>query len=129
MPLNVQPNGPVPSPNDEPLTAPLAAGRVLVVAPESDEQRLRIESRSGELQLIDGRSNHNNGWFIVRGTVPAGATKNAIEWVVTPNVIPGWKSPPVIQVSQLGYAPQQPKEAVIETDPADGAIKTVDISG
>lgn len=127
VPLNTQPNGPVPSPNDEPMGAPLATGRVLVVAPESDAQRLRIESRSGELQLIDGRFNHNNGWYIVRGLVPAGATTGAIEWVVTPNVIPNWISPPVIQVSQLGYAPAQPKETVIETDPADHSIKSVEV--
>jgi hypothetical protein len=127
VPLNVQANGPAPSPNDEPLSAPLASGHVLVVAPESDQQRLRIESRTGELQLLDGRSNHNNGWFIVRGLIPAGASSDALEWVVTPNVIPGWKSPPVIQVSQLGYAPAQPKEAIIETDPADRLIKPVEI--
>jgi len=127
VPLHAQANGPAPSPNNEPLTAPLATGRVLVVAPDEDKQRLRIESHSGELELIDGRSNHNNGWFIVRGVVPAGATKNAVEWVVTPNVVPGWKYDPVIQISQLGYAPAQPKQAVIETDPADTAPREVSL--
>jgi len=125
VPLHAQANGPAPSPNSEPLTAPLGTGRVLVVAPDEAKQRIRIESRTGDLQLIDGRSNHNNGWFIVRGTVPSGATKNAIEWVVTPNTVPGWKYQPVIQVSQLGYAPSQPKQAVIETDPAETAAKQV----
>jgi len=86
------------SPNNLPLGAPLATGHSLVVAPEENAQRLRIESKSGELQLIDGRFNHNNGWYIVRGLIPAGATAGALEWVVTPNVIPNWKSPPVIQV-------------------------------
>ncbi|HEY0413051.1 MAG TPA: glycoside hydrolase family 9 protein [Allosphingosinicella sp.] len=124
-PRNAQPNGPVVSPNREPLTAPLGTGRTLVVAPDDDKLRMRIESRTGPLQLIDGRSNHNNGWFIVRGTVPAGAAKNAIEWIVTPNVVEGWKSEPVIQVSQLGYAPAQPKRAVIELDPADRDVKRV----
>ena len=126
-PRNAQPNGPVVSPNGEPLAAPLGTGRVLVVAPEEDRQRLRIESRTGPLQLIDGRSNHNNGWFIVRTAIPAGATKNAVEWVVTPNVIEGWKSEPVIQVSQLGYAPAQPKRTVIELDPSDREVKRVRI--
>ncbi|MBV8687685.1 MAG: glycoside hydrolase family 9 protein [Alphaproteobacteria bacterium] len=124
-PRNAQPNGPVVSPDAEPLAAPLGTGRVLVVAPEEEKQRLRIESRTGALQLIDGRSNHNNGWFVVRGVVPAGATRGAIEWVVTPNVVPGWKYAPVIQVSQLGYAPAQPKRAVIELDPTAEAAETV----
>ena len=122
-PRNAQPNGPVPSLNNQPLAAPLATGRRLVVAPDENRQRLIIESRSGTIQLIDGRANHNNSWFIVRGVVPAGATTNAIEWVVTPNVVQGWKYEPVIQVSQIGYAPSQPKTAVIELDPTDRDIK------
>jgi endoglucanase len=125
VPLNVQANGPVPSPNAQPLTAPLGSGHVLTVAPEDPMQRIRIESRGGTIELIDGRSNHNNGWFIVRGTVPAGATKNAVEWVVTPNTVEGWKYAPVVQVSQVGYAPAQPKKAVIELDPADRDVKRV----
>ena len=114
-PRNMQPNGPIPL-SDEPLTAPLATGRVLTIAPDDDHMRMRIESRGGDIALLDGRANHNNGWFIVRGTVPAGATTNAIEWIVTPNVVDGWRSEPVIQLSQVGYATHQPKRAVIELD-------------
>lgn len=122
-PRNVQPNGPVQSLNGQPLAAPLATGRTLVVAPEEDRQRLSIQSRTGEIELIDGRLPHNNGWFIVRGKVASGATKNAIEWIVTPNVVAGWRYEPVIQVSQVGYAPAQPKRAVIELDAATEALQ------
>ena len=103
----------------ETIAAPLARGRTLVVAPGAERQRMTIASRTGALTLLDGRGNQNNGWFIVRETVPAGADMRAIEWVVTPNVVDGWVRDPVIQVSQLGYAPAQPKRAVIELDPAD----------
>lgn len=68
------------------------------------------------LELIDGRGKHNNGWFVVRSLVAKGASKNAVEWLVTPNAIEGWKSDPVIQVSQVGYHPKQQKIAVIELD-------------
>jgi len=85
-----------------------------VVAPEEPLQRLTIESRTGELQLLDGRGNHNNGWYIVRGTVPSGATERAIDWVITPHTVDGWQRDPVIQVSQLGYATGQRKRAVFE---------------
>jgi hypothetical protein len=115
-PRNVQPNGPVQSLNGQAIAAPLATGRTLIVSPEEDKQRLTISSKTGELELIDGRLPHNNGWFIVRSQVKAGATKGAIEWVVTPNVVPDWRYEPVIQVSQVGYAPAQPKRAVIELD-------------
>ena len=114
-----QANGPMASDGTEAITAPLAHGRRLVVAPDQELQRLSIESRTGELELLDGRGNRNNGWYIVRSLVPSGAAKGAIEWVVTPNVVEGWRSAPVIQVSQVGYAPGQPKEAVLEKDPLD----------
>ena len=123
VPTPVQANGPVPSPNGQPLAAPLATGRTLVVAPDTDTRRMTVRSLTGTLELLDGRSNHNNGWFIVRGVVPAGATRNAIEWIVTPNVVPGWKRDPVIQVSQVGYATNQPKTAVFELDPADRNVQ------
>jgi len=125
VPRNVQANGPVQDPNGQAVGAPLAIGRTLVVAPETDGQRLRIESRTGDLQLIDGRTAHNNGWFIVRGAVAAGASAHAVEWIVTPATVPNWRRAPVIQVSQIGYAPAQPKRAVIELDTADTAIQPV----
>src|SRR5262249_42963678 len=53
-----QADGPVIDAYGGPIAAPLAHGRTLIVAPESDLQRLRIESRTGELQLLDGRANH-----------------------------------------------------------------------
>jgi hypothetical protein len=57
--------------------------------------------------------------------VPAGATKGAIEWLVSPHVIPNFTSAPVIQVSQVGYHPKQPKVAVIELDKNDADTKPV----
>jgi endoglucanase len=99
--------------------APMATGRTLVVAPEDDRLRLTIWSNTGDLQLIDGRYLHNNGWFVVRSLVAGGATKSAVEWVITPNVIPGWTADPVIHVSQVGYHPSQVKNAFIELDKND----------
>ncbi len=99
---------------------PLAEGKKLTIAPESDQQRMTIENLKGnKLMLIDGRGKHTNGWYVVRSLVPKGATTHAIEWLVTPHVIPGWKSDPVVQVSQVGYHPLQSKTAVIELDAHD----------
>lgn len=122
-----QPNGPVSKYWNQNLAQPLASGKKLVVAPEEEKQRLVIESESGNLVLLDGRTNHNNGWFIVRTTLPANKTKNVLEWTITPNVIKGWMYKPVIQVSQLGYYPDQPKRAIIEQDPADKNISDITI--
>jgi endoglucanase len=123
----MQAEGPVEEYWGEYLTVPLATGKKLVIAPEKDKQRIEIESKTGSLELWDGRSNHNNGWFIVRSSVPAGAAKNAIEWIITPNVIPGWRYGPVIHVSQVGYHPDQPKKAVIELDKSDNSQLKVEI--
>ncbi|AHM62994.1 glycoside hydrolase [Flammeovirgaceae bacterium 311] len=101
-------------------TEPMATGNTLVVVPEDERQTMTIRNlKDNELQLIDGRAQHNNGWFVVRSLVPAGATKGAIEWLVSPNAIPGWQYEPVVQVSQVGYHPKQQKVAVIETDRSD----------
>jgi endoglucanase len=117
------PTGPMagllPLPHHHGKATPMAVGKKLSVAPESDELRMVIETLHGELELIDGRIEHNNGWFVVRSVLRPGATQNAAEWVITPNVINGWVSKPVLQYSQVGYHPNQKKVAVIETDPRD----------
>jgi endoglucanase len=104
---------------------PMACGEQLVVAPEDEGLRLTIRSVSGGLQLIDGRYLHNNGWFIVRSPIAAGATQKAVEWIITPNSISGWISDPVIHVSQIGYHPLQQKLALVELDKNDLKRDTV----
>ena len=114
-----QPNGPLKRVAGRTLTAPLATGPTLVVGLGDPMVRMKIEAVDGDLTLWDGRSNHNNGWFIVRTPLKRGATKGAVQWVVTPHTVEGWMAEPTIQVSQLGYASTQPKRVVIERDPRD----------
>ncbi len=120
-----QPEGPVHRSHGEIVAEPLAVGDTLVVAPEAPLQRLTIHADKGRLELIDGRINFNNGWYIVRALVPQGASNDAVEWTVTPNVVPGWRYRPVLQVSQLGYAPAQPKRLVIEQDASDNTSSPI----
>ena len=122
-----QPNGPLVNPHGEFLTAALATGKKLIVAPDTDKQRMTIEAKNGELELWDGRANHNNGWYIVRGIIPRGATKNALEWIVTPHVVKNWLYEPVIQVSQVGYGVDQLKQVVIEQDARDKKASEIEI--
>lgn len=98
---------------------PMAAGKQLTVAPEDQMMRLTISSSGSDLQLIDGRYIHNNGWFVVRSLVTPGVTKKAIEWIITPNSISNWTSDPIIHVSQIGYRTLQQKYALIELDKND----------
>jgi len=108
-------------PGAEPV--PLATGKKLVLAPEDANRRVTIWSESGPLALYDGRNQANNGWFVVRGLLPAGQTGRVLQWRIEANSVPGWMRPPVIGHSQLGYAPEQKKVAVIELDPSDKAVK------
>jgi endoglucanase len=106
---------------------PVAAGQMLVLAPEDPERRIRINAVSGGLQLLDGRNLAQNGWFIVRSLLQTKTTGKVAEWVVRPNVIPNWTRTPVVGFSQVGYHPSQKKVAVIELDQNDTPLPTASL--
>lgn len=101
---------------DDLIAEPYAVGKRFTLRPEDPFNRLTIESKGTDLKFYDGRMNHNNGWFVISSEVPAGVTKNAIQWVITPNVVDTWKYAAVVQTSQVGYHPNQAKTAIIELD-------------
>ena len=106
---------------------PMASGRRLVVAPGNEEKEMTIESKAADIQLLDGRGLYNNGWFVLRSTIRAGAVKGAVRWSIIPRVKPAWRSAPVVQVSQVGYHPKQKKIAVIELDKLTSAFEPVEL--
>lgn len=124
----LQANGPIGTHADQTLADPLAIGNKLTVALEEDLQRVTFESSAQPLELWDGRSNHNNGWYIVRSEIPTGKTNNALEWIVTPHVVKNWQYTPVIHVSQVGYHVNQKKTAIIELDKSTTDFTEVVIS-
>lgn len=99
----------------EPL--PLASGRQIVLAPEDPLTRVEIRSDTGPLMLFDARDRAQNGWFVVRGLIPANRTDNALVWHIQPHVVPGWTRQPVVAYNQVGYTPGRSKVAVLELDP------------
>lgn len=109
---------------DDVIAEPYAVGRRFTVRPDDALSRFTIETKTSDLKLYDGRMNHNNGWFVVSSEVPAGMDKAAIEWVITPHVEESWRYTPVVQVSQVGYMPNQPKVAMIELDGRDAGEET-----
>ena len=124
----LQANGPMQKDADGNWQAfPLATGKKLTIAPEVPAQTMVISSLNAELQLLDGRFYHNNGWFVVRSEVPAGATSKAIEWIVEPNVMDGFKQQPVVHVSQVGYHPNQSKIATVELDKNESVINDIEL--
>jgi len=124
-----QPNGPVlvkasnypPQKDYNPLAAddiiaePYAVGHSFTVCPDNSLHCFSIES-DVSLKLYDGRMNHNNGWFVLSSEIPAGVTANAITWTIEPRTDESWRYKPVVQTSQVGYHPNQPKIAIVELD-------------
>jgi len=106
---------------DDIIAEPYAVGRKFVSRPDDPYSRLTIETLGTDLKLYDGRMNHNNGWFVLRSEIPAGATKEAVKWIITPSIVEGWRYAPVIQTSQVGYHPLQNKVAVLEMDAREKA--------
>ena len=104
---------------DDLIAEPYAVGKRFTLRPDDSYHRFTVESLTSPLKLYDGRMNHNNGWFVLSGEVSAGADKGAIEWIITPNVVEDWLYTPVVQASQVGYHPAQPKVAVVELDSRD----------
>ena len=110
-----------PATADDIIAAPYGVGRRFTVRPDDEYTRFTIESKTADIKLYDGRMNHNNGWFVLSSQVPADVAGTAIEWVITPNVVEEWRYAPVVQISQVGYMPAQPKVAMIELDPREQA--------
>ena len=104
---------------------PMGQGKVLTLAGEDPLRKVVIESAKDDLVMIDNRNNTNSGWILVKSEIPAGVTQNAIEWTITPNTKPGWKREPVIAVSQVGYHPEQLKQAIVELDPFYGKLEKI----
>ncbi|MBN2000154.1 glycoside hydrolase family 9 protein, partial [candidate division KSB1 bacterium] len=100
-----------------------------LLAPEDPARRIQIKSLTGDLMLLDGRNVAQNGWLVVRSLIPSQKTGTVVEWILTPNIIPNWTRTPMIGYSQVGYAPEQEKVAVIELDKNDQPLTSATLLG
>ena len=106
---------------------PLETGRTMIMAPDEPERMVKITSKDLDLELYDGRMVAQNGWYVVRSVLPAGKTGKVLSWMVKPNSIKGWVREPNIGFSQVGYLPDQPKQAVIELDKNDKMLSKASV--
>ncbi len=109
----------------------MARGKKLVLAAEDRTRKLVIEDEKGELTLMDDRNLSNRGWLVVKSNVRSEVTDGAIEWTIRPHVVSGWTREPMIAVSQVGYDPDQVKQAIIETEPGSkpGRVSLLKVNG
>jgi len=106
---------------------PFAQGRRITLGVDDALARINVKSDTADLMLFDGRDRAQNGWFVLRSLIPSGKTAGAIVWHIRPDVIPNWTRPPVIAHSQVGYAPDFSKVAVLELDPNYSGPKTAKV--
>lgn len=106
---------------------PFAVGKTITLGVDDAQARISVSSETADLMLFDGRSRAQNGWFVLRSLIPTGKTTGAIVWHIRPHVIPDWTRPPVIAHSQVGYAPEFSKVAVLELDPKYHGPKTAKV--
>jgi hypothetical protein len=106
---------------------PFAEGKSITLGIDDALARINVKSDTSDLMLFDGRNRAQNGWFVLRSLIPSGKTAGAIVWHIRPDVIPNWTRPPMIAHSQVGYAPDFSKEAVIELDPKYNGPKTAKV--
>jgi hypothetical protein len=106
---------------------PFAEGKSITLGVDDALARVNVKSDTSDLMLFDGRDRAQNGWFVLRSLIPSGKTTGAIVWHIRPDVIPNWTRPPVIAHSQVGYAPEFSKVAVLELDPKYNGPKTAKV--
>jgi endoglucanase len=106
---------------------PFAEGKSITLGIDDALARVNVKSDTADLMLFDGRNRAQNGWFVLRSLIPSGKTTGAIVWHIRPDVIPNWTRPPMIAHSQVGYAPDFSKVAVLELDPKYNGPKTAKV--
>ena len=106
---------------------PLETGRTILLSPDDPERMVKITSHDANLMLFDGRVLAQNGWYVVRGLLPAGKTGKVLSWTVEANTIDDWIREPNIGFSQVGYIPSQEKVSVIELDKNDEPLSQASI--
>lgn len=98
------------------------------VAPEDSLRAFKVFSEDAALRLIDGRGTANHAGFIISASLRPPSSQKTFSLQITPRIDPSWRSRPVIQVSQVGYHPNQKKMAVIELDSRTSGIEEVKVS-
>ncbi len=99
------------------------------IAPEDDLRAFTIEVEENcVLSLTDGRGRGNHTGYTVFVTLARKSPRKSFTVKITPRIVPSWRREPVIQVSQLGYHPNQKKQAVLELDPRTTHLEKMTLS-
>lgn len=102
--------------------------REIRFAAEDPLRAFTVSSADAWLSLTDGRGASENNGFIILASLPVGSAEREFSLKLAPRVDPDWRREPVIQVSQVGYHPDQRKVAVLELDSRTASPGTVTLT-
>ncbi len=105
----------------------IRSAKEMSIAAEDNLRSLRVSSQDAELRLIDGRAMANFAGFEIQAVLPSGSPASKYSVRITPRIDPSWRRRPVIQVSQVGYHPNQKKTAVLELDSRTVEVEKIGI--
>ncbi|MCI0512617.1 glycoside hydrolase family 9 protein [candidate division KSB1 bacterium] len=113
---------------------PLLRGKKIILAAEDPLIKMEIVSDASEMRLVDDRSGSQRMWYKLMVPVDLSRQQKSVSLTFRPNIQPGWKKPPMIAISQVGYHPGQQKRAIIElargTEKAETTrLKKLDVDG
>ncbi len=103
------------------------ATKLLRVAQEDPLHSFSVSRPDGELMLVDTRQDGPESWFMIVAPVAKESPQTEVQVEITPALVPQWRRPPVIEVSQVGYLPTQAKQAFLELDARDRVSEPVNL--
>ncbi len=105
----------------------LTSAKAVKVAQEDRLLAVSFFSQNSPLSLLDNRQQEPDPWFSVVVPLRPGSNESEVSLEIIPTIQRGWRRPPVIGISQVGYHPNQPKRIVLELDPQDSIQEPVRI--
>jgi len=112
---------------DTEQVTPLLRGKKFVLAAEDPLVKMEIISHAGEMRLEDNRWGSQRMWFKLIVPADLSRPQQSVSLTFRPNIQSGWKKPPMIAVSQVGYHPNQQKRAMIELEQGTRTVETASL--
>jgi len=97
------------------------------IAPEDPQHKITFQSENAILSLRDERRDLNVSGYMLFANLKKGSTEKSFNLKITPSIDANWTKDPVIQISQVGYHPDQKKVAFLEVQQGTESIQSMDL--
>lgn len=97
------------------------------IAPEDPQRKITFQSKNAMLSLRDERRDLNVSGYMLFASLKKGSLDKTFNLKITPSIDSDWTKDPVIQISQVGYHPDQNKIAFIEVQQGTENIQEMEL--